>query len=121
MNRSTQDQSKLLINNIDRRLRENIMKLDQKLKGLRAEIDAKLQSSLLYDDDKTRDDYAKKLANVSAEVTAAIEGLETLVNLVANDEDTGKQGAFLGSEEVQQFSEVIAENLEKIAEIKSNF
>jgi hypothetical protein len=121
MARNTQDQSKLLINNIDRGLRDNIMRLDQKLKGLRAEIEAKIQNSFLYEDDKTRDEYVKKLSTVSREVTAAIKGIETLVNLVATDEDAEEQTAFLQGEGMRQFSEMIAENLEKISEIKTNF
>lgn len=121
MARNTENRSRLLINNMDRNLRENIIRLDQKLKGLRAEIDAKLQNSFLYEDDNSRDEYVKKLSTVSKEVTTAIRGIETLVNLVANDEDTGEQSAFLQSESAQQFSEMIAENLDKITEIKINF
>ncbi len=121
MARDPQDKSTLLINKIDRSLRQNIIRLDQKLKGLRAEIDAKLQSSFLYEDDNSRDEYVKKLSTVSKDVTAAIDGIRTLVNLIAADEDTGEQSAFLQSQDMQQFSEMVADNLEKITEIKSNF
>ncbi|MCL9685168.1 hypothetical protein [Legionella maioricensis] len=121
MARNTENQSKLLINNMDRSLRENIIRLDQKLKGLRAEIDAKLQNSFVYEDNNSRDEYVKKLSTVSKEVTAAIKGIETLVNLVATDEDAEEQIAFLQGEGMQQFSEMIAESLEKITEIKTSF
>lgn len=117
MDKNTQSKSQLLIDGIDSDLREKIIRLDQKLKGLKAEIDAKLESSHLMKSD-TND--GEKLSRISQEVEDAIAGIATLVSLVSSeDEETTK--AFLNSKEMQIFSEMISENLEKITEITMNF
>lgn len=120
MDGTTQNQSHTLLNVMDRNLRENIIRLDQKLKGLRAEINAKLENSSLLEDEKSRPEYIAKLTGVSQEINDAIRGIETLVNLVS-DEDNEQQESFFQGKEMKQFSKMISENLEKITEIKMNF
>ncbi len=119
MDMNTEKQSYSLLGNMDRGLRENIIRLDQKLKGLRAEIAAKLESPFVVEED-IRDEYVQKLSVISEEINAAIGGIETLVNLVSS-EDQEMTNQFLQSEEMQKFSEMISDNLEKITEIKAKF
>ena len=119
MDDTTQNQSHTLINGMDRNLRENIIRLDQKLKGLRAEIDAKLENSSLLEDENSLPEYIAKLTGVSKEINDAIKGIETLVNLVSDEDDA--QESFFQSKEMKEFSKMVADNLEKITEIKMNF
>lgn len=116
---NTENQSYSLLDNMDRSLRENIIRLDQKLKGLRAEIEAKLERPFLFAEE-SRDESVQKLSVISEEINAAIAGIESLVNLVSS-QDKAITNQFLQSEEMQKFGEMISENLEKIAEIKANF
>lgn len=119
MDMNTENQPYSLINSMDSDLRENIIRLDQKLKGLRAEINAKLENPFLAEEE-VRDEYVQKLSVISDEVNAAIVGIETLVHLVSS-QDQEITNKFLQSEEMRKFSEMISENLEKITEIRAKF
>lgn len=119
MDMHTEKQSYSLIDSMDLGLRDNILRLDRKLKGLRAEIAAKLESPFLAEEE-IRDEYVQKLSVVADEVDAAIFGIETLVNLVSS-QDQEMTNAFMQSEEMRKFSEMISTNLEKITEISAKF
>lgn len=117
MDVNAQNTSQLLIDTIDSDLRENIIRLDQKLKGLRAEVDAKLESPFMFDA-TVREEYVRKLSTISQEINLAIKGIDTLVHMVSPRD--ASSGLVLEGE-LQQFSDRIAENLEKITEIKTHF
>lgn len=119
MDNDTENQSQLFINKLDRSTRNNIIKLDQKLKGLRAEIDAKMQYPTV-DDDESLDEHLEKLSRISKEINVAISGIDSLVHLVSSN-DNEAVSAFVQSEDMQQFSQLIVDYLEKITEIKKEF
>ncbi|RUR12015.1 hypothetical protein [Legionella sp. km772] len=107
------DKSKLFINKVDEQTRDHIIKLDQKLRMMRAEIEAKLASIELYGDNK---DLGRKqnLEDVQQEVTAALDGISALVNMVVEPE----QEEFMFQEEtMNEFREMLFKNLEKISKI----
>jgi hypothetical protein len=116
---NTQNKPQLLINSMDRDMRENIIKFDQKLKGLRAEIDAKVQGSFLYEGDN-HDEYVEKLNQISAGINDAIRKIDIFINTVSpqNDEDKNKM---LQGEDMKKFYKMVTENLEQIAHINLNF
>jgi hypothetical protein len=118
MKKDKKTQSQLVIDGVDRDTRKNILRLDQKLKGLRAEIEAQLQNPLMYDGED-RESFFEKLSVVSKEIDDAINGIDTLVQLVSG-EDKDVVEAFFQGEEMRDFSTMIAENLDKLTEIKKN-
>jgi len=84
MDTSTQNDPYFFINDIDRTMRENILHLDQKLKGLRAEVIAKIHATSLNQNEQAKQDK-KKLSFAVEELDLAIHGIEGVVNLVKND------------------------------------
>lgn len=119
MDSNEQNQPQMSMKNLDNDTRENILKLDQKLRGLRAEIEAKLERPSLYSGDNPQE-FLDKLVIVSKEINDAINGIDTLVNLINSNSDTESM-SFHTEEEIRDFSEMIATNLEKITEIKKEF
>lgn len=96
----------------------HIIKLDQKLRGLRAEIDAKAQSMASGKGDHPAD-YRQRLELLAEEVDKAIQGIETLVNLTTTGDALGS-GELMG-DELTQFNALIAEHLNKLSKMKETF
>lgn len=104
----------LLINDLEDNARHNIIKLDQKLRGLKAEIEAKLQTLNLLPEHE-QETTEQGLTTLLNEIDQAIAGIKTLVGLVVVDEK------ILDSSEVKKLNKMVAENLEKVIRIKSEF
>lgn len=70
----------LLINEVDPEIRNNILKMDQKLRGLRAEIDARLHNGPLRDKEEQID--PDRMSVIAQEIDQALTVIDALVNLV---------------------------------------
>jgi hypothetical protein len=120
MDRIIQKQAQISVSELDRDARENILLLDQKLRGLRAEIEAKLLRPSFYSEENFQK-YLVKLNSISEEINAAINGLDTLIKLI-NSEDSEQQSlSFKNDEEMRQFCVDISTSLNEITEIKKEF
>ena len=107
------DKSKLFINKVDENTRDHIIKLDQKLRMMRAELEAKLTSIELYDDN-TDEGRKQKFLDVQHEVNAALEGISSLVNMVLEPE---QEEYMLKEENMSKFKGMLTKNLENISKI----
>ncbi|MDI1352838.1 MAG: hypothetical protein PSV35_08780, partial [bacterium] len=86
-----------------------------KLKGLHAEIASKLHSYALSDEDNK--EAIEKLNSVAQEINKAINGIDTLVNLVNNPEDAN-QASLRDPLRMAEFKQDLVVNLEKITKIQ---
>lgn len=116
---STQNEPQLFINDVDQDARQNIIKLDQKLRGLRAEIEAKLQALSLQTHGNTEEN-SHALTALLSEIEQAIKAIDTIVHLVVT-EDQEFKNTYFKSNEMRQFNKMISENLQKIIRIKNEF
>lgn len=97
----------------------NIINVDQKLRGLRAEIEAKLQSSALYQG-ADKEEYIERLSHLEEEITQMLSGIDILVKIMASDNEELKE-IFFQTEDMQQLNNVLNENLVKITKIRQVF
>ncbi len=110
---SEQNDPQLFINSLESNAQQNIIKLDQKLKGLRTEVEVKLNSM----NEAVNSENGRRLTALLNEIEQAIKAIDGLVNLIVTDEETNTNS--LHSEEINQFNKVVSENLEKIIKIKN--
>ncbi|HRD69148.1 MAG TPA: hypothetical protein PK657_03300 [Legionella sp.] len=104
------------INNIDSDARANIIKLDQKLRGLKAEIEAKLKN-LSWNPEDLTNNYTEKLSLVAEEIDKALEGIGILVTL-AHSESTKE---VYDSSEIKEFTHQLSEQVNQINQLKDQF
>lgn len=119
MNAGTQNEPQLFINDLEQDARQNIIKLDQKLRGLRAEVEAKLHALTLNKEESTEEN-SQGLTALLAEIDKAIQAMDTLVNLIVTEDQELKNNYFQ-SDEMRQFNKMVSDNLERIIEIKNEF
>lgn len=107
----------LVIDFLDPKIQDNLMNLDQKARGVRAEVEAKLNNIALYKgDDK---------AEYQAALTTLFHEMETLINSVHNwvdsvrEADDEDKANLSQSETVLRFGERVANCLEMVNEIKA--
>lgn len=115
-----QEESSTFINAVDRDMHDSIMRLDQKLKGLQAEINAKIQATL-GDNDKTVADRRQQLNALSDEVDKAIDSIKALVNMVISDELSDSQFVQMNQEELESLRQIFKDNIDKISKLKEQF
>jgi len=112
------EQSPLLIDLVDEQTRKNINILNQKLGGLKAEIDIRLET---LTDEAADSTEKERLQAFLAEVELAITRINYL-KTVAIVEDMSAQ-EFLDANQAQldDFKDVIEKNIARISDIKSKF
>ena len=115
MDSDIQTQS-LFTSDFDTNTPENIVQLDQRLKGLRAEIEIQLHNFAFYEGED-KDQYIEKFSRLAKEIDEAISGIETIVNAVRPQSDEFKR-EFFQSEEIQELDSKLGEHLEKFENIK---
>lgn len=120
MSENSKDELPSFINNdVDPKTRANIIGLDQKLRGIQAEVQAKLKN-LDLSKDQVGPDYKEALTNLLSEINMAIEGIDILVNLTTSD-DQEAVAELLHSEEAKEFNQMLEDSLERIKQINNNF
>lgn len=109
-------ESQLFINSVDEQTRENIFKLDHKLRLMRAEVESKLAGITLYQG-ASPEEYQDRLVEVEQEINSALAGISSLVNLVVDPESDNHP--LLQGNSLAEFNQIINENLEKISQLKN--
>lgn len=113
MSNNAADKSKLFINKVDEHTRAHIMRLDQKLRLMRAEIEAKLASIDLYGD--ADDEHNKQgLQEVEREIGVALAGISELVNMIVAPE---QEEFILQEDKMTAFKEMLSKNFEKLSKM----
>lgn len=115
MSNEEQHAAELFINLIDSSTRENIIRLDQKLNGLKAEVEAKLNSLTRYYPEQNAA-LIEHWQAIAREIDQSLAGIDALVRLVASKAELGHD--FLHGPLMQQHSKQIALDLETINRIK---
>lgn len=110
------NRSQLFINRVDEQTRENILKLDQKLRIMRAEVESKL-TSIAFDKGSDSASYKSGLLQVEQEINSAIQGINNVVNMMVDSEQPDQ--SILNGQSMAEFSQMIAENLENVSKLKN--
>lgn len=106
------ERSNLFINKVDQQTREQIIKLDQKLRMMRAEIETKLASIELYG---ASDDVNKQnLLDIQQEVNAAMNSISSLVNMVI---EPAQEEVMLQEDSISRLRDMLSRNLENISKM----
>jgi len=104
---------------MEKKTRTNILGLDQKLRGLRAEIEAKIKGVSVSKEEVSAE-YMDGLTHLLGEVDLAIEGIDIVVTTVMADDEELKN-SFLQSDDAQHFNQMLTESLDKIKKMKKDF
>lgn len=112
------EKSSKFINAVDKELRESIIRLDQKLKGLQAEISARLEVIRETESDKKQEE---ELSRALEEVAKAISSIKVLVNRVISDDITNKDFLKINHENIEMLRALFTTHLEAITEFKDKF
>lgn len=108
-----------VINAIDKSLRDAILRLDQKLKGLRAEALVKIEN--IIDETDSYEALRKSNLNLLIEdLDNAIDSIEGLVNIVITEDATTIDIAKI-TREVENLRDIISENTDVISKLKERF
>ena len=107
--------TQLFTSNTEEQLVENILKLDQQLRIMGAQVESKLTNIALYKGTNP-EEYKSSLLEVQQEINIALQGISSLVNL-ATDSEQSK--SFFQQDTVDELNEMVLENLEKIAQLKA--
>ncbi|MBA2709913.1 MAG: hypothetical protein H0U57_04900 [Tatlockia sp.] len=110
------------LNAVDKQLRESILRLDQKLKGLQAEVKVKLES---LNDSNSSENQNRELERVftllNEELTKAIDSIKHLVDLVVSDEVSNNEFLISNQENIEKLRDLFATHLDTISKIKEEF
>ncbi len=109
------------LNAVDKQLRESILRLDQKLKGMQAEVRVKLESLADSSSDKQNREFERVFTLLDEELTKAIDSIKNLVDIVVSDEATDNEFLISNQENIEKLRNLFAENLETITKIKEEF
>ncbi|KTD79327.1 hypothetical protein [Legionella waltersii] len=105
------------VTDIDSDVPESIVVLDNKLKDMLTTVESKLMNPLAYTGDDLRG-YLVSLKNLEKELEGALNGVFTLVNFMSSKDKDFKE-LFYNGEEMESFSEFLAESLSKLEEAES--
>ena len=105
---------------IDDDTREGILRLNQKLKGLHAEIQAKLQTMDHMQDEESMD-KKNHLSNLLGEVDKALLGIDDLFGMVVSDEMSNAEFLKANEDELEKFREMVGENLVRLTKFNEDF
>lgn len=108
------------INTVDKQLRESILRLDQKLKGMQAEVQVKLESLHNTNDNQKRE-HERVYTLLANELSQAIDSIKNLVNMVVSDEVTDQEFLKSNQENIEKLRDLFASNLDTITKLKEEF
>ncbi|MBA3537663.1 MAG: hypothetical protein H0T84_13825 [Tatlockia sp.] len=108
------------INTVDKQLRESILRLDQKLKGMQAEVQVKLESLTNTNDNQERE-RERVYTLLSEELAQAIDSIKNLVTMVVSEEVSDQEFLRSNQENIEKLRELFASNLDTISKLKEQF
>jgi len=105
---------------VDHETRDSVLRLNQKLKGLQAEIRAKLETleEMNAPDAVTQ---KKNLSTLIAEVDKALLGISNLTHMVVTPEMTNSEFLQTNHNELEKFRDLVAEKAREITKLKEAF
>ena len=109
------------INAVDKEMHDSILRLDQKHKGLLAEIQVKKESMALEKTDEVIENRKKHLLILEDEVSQAIESIRTLVNMTVSEELSDEEFNAINQENLESLRQVFDDNIDKITKLQKAF
>ncbi len=116
---SSETNPTMLIDVVDAETRNGLMRLNQKLKGLQAEISSKLD----FINDNTPENQAKKvqLMLLSDEIDKALQSITMVIRTeIARDVST-EQFLELNQDELDKFREMVKQNSDQLGKMTELF
>lgn len=114
-----QQEKSTFIKAVDRDMHNSIIRLDQKLKGLQAEIGVKIQAISDNSDETTVE--RERLIVLSEEVDKAIDSIKELVTMVISDELSDSEFVQMNQDGLKSLREIFKDNIDKISKFKEQF
>ncbi|WED42494.1 hypothetical protein [Legionella cardiaca] len=105
---------------VDSETHDNILRLDQKLKGLQAEIHAKI-AAIATAVDTASNERREQLVTLSKEVQKAIDGIQKLVTTVIANDMSPKEFKEVNQEGIEALRDMFKDSVDKISVIKEKF
>jgi len=103
------DKPSTFINVVDKEMHDSILKLYQKLKGIKSEIEVKLNILDPHADNTQKEN----LLSLDEEVDRALDSIDLIVNLVISDEFEEEN-----RENIESLRAIFDENIEKIIKLR---
>ena len=105
---------------VDHETRDSVLRLNQKLKCLQAEIRAKLETLAEV---SAPDAVAQKknLSTLIAEVDKALLGIDNLTHMVVTPEMTNSEFLQTNHNELEKFRDLVTEKAQEITKLKDAF
>ncbi|KTC97793.1 hypothetical protein [Legionella erythra] len=110
------DNPAVQIQNVDKETHDNIMRLNQKLKGLQVEIEAKMDAMALEPATPEAEEKRKRMQTLADEVKKAIDAIKTLVSMTTGPEQYGFK-----DDDLHSFSEMLKDSVDQLSRIRENF
>lgn len=110
------DNPAVQIQNVDKETHDNIMRLNQKLKGLQVEIEAKMEALAMEPANSQTDERRQRLQTLAEEVQKAIDAIKTLVSMTTGPDQYGFSG-----DDLHSFSNMLKDSVDQLAKIRENF
>ncbi len=104
---------------VDEDTRASVLRLNQKLNALKAEINGKLEA-LDESGDEASAAEKDQLLRLAGEVDKAMEGINELTTMVVSDEMTDDEFLKINEDELESFREMVEANTKKITKINEN-
>lgn len=108
------------LDTVDTATHDSIVRLNQKLKGLQAEINAKIDVLASVTDANSLE-RKKQLLVLADEVKKALDTIHNLVNLVIEDDLSPSQFNELNQKNIESLKEIFQDSADKISVIKEKF
>lgn len=116
-----EDKKSLFINAVDKEMHASILRFEQKLRGLQAEIEAK-EEALTHESDQTLVSQSRaQLTVLSAEVQKVLASIKGLVNLTVDEGFSAGHYVQSNREELEEFRKTIQDNIDIISLLKDKF
>ncbi|KTD25513.1 MULTISPECIES: hypothetical protein [Legionella] len=120
MGEGQSEKTSTFINAVDKDLHDNILRLDQKLKGFLTEITVKLEG-IETDGLGLKEERKEQLILLKYEIKKAINGIENLVNMVLEEGITGSQFTEMNRENLDALRQAFKQSIEKISKMREEF
>lgn len=115
---ANENKQSMLIDVVDEDTRNSIIRLQQKLKGLQAEVQVKLDVLQQVGEEKNKEEK-EQLQVFKDEIEQAIKGMETITRIAVAPGVTEEEFLQSNQKELQVFKKLVAENVDKISKLKN--